>query len=147
MCWCKKYLDRANADKDRYCCQAMLFYQVLKEKSNSLVFLPVLAEVYITLALAGVAGVMMGLLVSAIAPNDDTANSLLPIIIIPQVIFAGSIIPLKDWLTQAVAALFPTRWALAALGSSLGLHSDKIDGGKLIGDDFTYHSTLFSTYS
>ena len=117
------------------------------EPFNQSVFLPVLVEVYITLALAGVAGVMMGLLVSAIAPNDDTANSLLPIIIIPQVIFAGSIIPLKDWLTQAVAALFPTRWALAALGSSLGLHSDKIDGGKLFGDDFTYHSTLFSTYS
>ena len=124
----------------------LLIVHILEPFSQS-VFLPVLLEMYITLALAGVAGVMMGLLISALAPNDDTANSLLPIIIIPQVIFAGSIIPLKDWFTQGVAALFPTRWALTAMGSSLGLHSDKIDGGKLFGNDPTYHGTLFSIYS
>ena len=111
------------------------------------VFLPVLLEIYVTLALASVAGVMMGLVVSAGAPNDDIANSLLSIIIVPQVIFAGSIIPLKDWFTQIVSAITPSRWALAALGTSLGLHADKIDGGKLFGNDYTYHGTLFSIYS
>jgi len=126
---------------------SMLFIVHLFEPFHQGVFLPVLLEIYITLALAAVAGVMMGLVISAIAPNDDTANSLLPIIIIPQVIFAGSVIPLKDWFTQIAAAFFPTRWALAALGSSLGLHADKIDGGKLFGDDYTYHGTLFSAYS
>jgi len=60
------------------------------------VFLPALLEIFITLALAAIAWVMMGLSVSAFAPNDDSANSLLPIIIIPQVIFVVSIIPLKD---------------------------------------------------
>src|SRR5579885_161024 len=119
----------------------------LFEPFSHAVFLPVLLEVYITLALASVSGVMIGLLASSVAPNEDTANSLLPIIIIPQVIFGGAILPLKDWFTQAVAALFPTRWALVSLGSSLGLHSDKIDGGKLFGDDFAFHGTLFSTYS
>ncbi|MBV9617176.1 MAG: FHA domain-containing protein, partial [Ktedonobacteraceae bacterium] len=89
------------------------------------VFLPILLEAYITLALASLGGVMLGLLVSAIAPNEDTANSLLPIIIIPQTIFAGSIIPLKDWVTQIASTVFPIRWAMIALGSSLGLHSDK----------------------
>ena len=29
----------------------------------------------------------------------------------------------------------------------MGLHSDKIDGGKLFGDDPTYHGTLFSVFS
>ncbi len=84
------------------------------------VFLPILLEAYITLALASLGGVMLGLLVSAIAPNEDTANSLLPIIIIPQTIFAGSIIPLKDWVTQIASTVFPIRWAMIALGSSLG---------------------------
>lgn len=126
---------------------SMLIIVYAFEPFSQSVFLPPLLEMYITLALAGVAGVMMGLLISAVSPNDDTANSLLPIIIIPQVIFAGSIIPLKDWFTQILAALFPTRWALTALGTSLGLHSDKIDGGKLFGNDYTYHGTLFSIYS
>ena len=109
--------------------------------------MPVLLEIYVTLALASIAGVMMGLVVSAGAPNDDIANSLLSIIIVPQVIFAGSIIPLKDWASTIAATIFPIRWAMAALGSSLGLHSDKISGDRLFGDDYTYHGTLFSIYS
>ncbi len=111
------------------------------------VFLPVLLEVYITLALSAVAGVIVGLAVSAIATNEDNANTLLPVILIPQVIFAGSIIPLKDWFSTVVAAIFPIRWAMAALGSTIGLHSDKISGDRLFGDDYTYHGTLYSIYS
>ncbi len=111
------------------------------------VFLPILLEAYITLALASLGGVMLGLLVSAIAPNEDTANSLLPIIIIPQTIFAGSIIPLKDWVTQIASTVFPIRWAMIALGSSLGLHSDKIDQNTLFGNDTAYHGTLFSIFT
>ncbi len=126
---------------------SMLIIMFAFESFSQSVFLQPLLETYITLALAGVAGVMLGLIISAASPNDDTANSLLPIIIIPQVIFAGSIIPLKDWFTQIMAAFFPSRWAMAALGTSLGLHSDKIDGGKLFGNDPTYHGTLFSIYT
>jgi ABC-type multidrug transport system permease subunit len=111
------------------------------------VFLPVLLETYITLALSALAGMMVGLLVSALAPNEDTANNLLPFILIPQIIFAGVEIPLKDWVTTVLALLFPTRWTMAGLGSSLGLHGDKLGGDRLLGDDFTYHGTLFSTYS
>src|SRR5260370_24508832 len=84
--------------------------------------LPPLLEIYITLALVAVAGVILGLAVSASAPNDDTANSLLPIIIIPHVIFAGAIIPIKDWFTQIVATLFPIRWAMAPLEASFRLN-------------------------
>jgi len=111
------------------------------------IFLPPILETYITLTLTSLAGLMLGLTISAIAPNNDRAISLVPIILIPQVIFSGAIIPLKDWLTQVLAVVFPTRWAMAALGSSIGLHADKIGGDRLFGDDYTYHSTLYSIYS
>jgi ABC-type multidrug transport system permease subunit len=104
-------------------------------------------ETYITLCLTSLAGLMIGLTISAIAPNNDRAISFVPIILIPQVIFSGAIIPLKDWVTQILAVVFPTRWAMAALGSSIGLHADKIGGDRLFGDDPTYHSTLYSIYS
>ena len=104
-------------------------------------------ESYITLALTSLAGLMVGLAISAIAPNNDRAISFVPIILIPQVIFSGAIIPLKDWVTQILATVFPTRWAMAALGTSIGLHADKVGGDKLFGTDNTYHSTLFSIYS
>ncbi|HEU5368856.1 MAG TPA: FHA domain-containing protein [Ktedonobacterales bacterium] len=111
------------------------------------VFLPVLLETYITLALSALAGMMVGLLVSALAPNEDTANNLIPFVLIPQIIFAGAEIPLRDWVTTVLALFFPTRWTMAGLGSSLGLHGDKLGGDRLLGDDLAYHGTLFSTYS
>jgi ABC-type multidrug transport system ATPase subunit/pSer/pThr/pTyr-binding forkhead associated (FHA) protein len=111
------------------------------------IFWPPVLETYITLVLTSLAGLMIGLAISAIAPNNDRAISLVPIILIPQVIFSGAIIALKDWFTQILAFVFPTRWAMAALGSSIGLHADKIGGDKLFGDDYTYHSTLFSIYT
>ncbi len=111
------------------------------------IFLPVLLENYITIVLSAFAGLMVGLAVSAFAANEDTANSLLPFILIPQVIFAGVEIPLKDWALQIVAMIFPTRWAMVALGSSIGVHADKVGGDALFGSDTSYHATLFSTFS
>lgn len=119
----------------------------LGEPLHQGIFLNPILETYITLALTALAGLMVGLAVSAIAPNNDRAMSFIPIILIPQVIFSGAIIPIKDWPTQILAAMFPTRWAMAALGSSIGLHADKIGGDKLFGNDSTYHGALFSIYS
>src|SRR6266568_1069031 len=111
------------------------------------IFLPAILEVYITMALTALAGLMVGLTVSAVAPNNDRAMSFIPIILIPQVIFSGTVFAFKDWFTQLLSMAFAARWSMAALGSSIGLHSDKIGGDKLFGDDYTYHGTLFSIYS
>ncbi len=110
-------------------------------------FLPALLEVYITIALTALTGLMLGLTVSAIAPNTDRAMSFIPIILIPQVIFSGTVFAFKDWFTQIISLLFASRWSMAALGSSIGLHSDKIGGDKIYGDTYIYHGFLFSTYS
>jgi len=111
------------------------------------IFLPPFLEVYLTVALTSIAGLMMGLMISAIAPNTDRAMSFLPLILLPQVIFSGTIFPLTSWFLQYPGMLFPVRWAMAGLGSSVGLHSDKLNNDKLYGNSNTYHSTLFSTYS
>jgi ABC transport system ATP-binding/permease protein len=111
------------------------------------VFLSPFLEVYITIALTSLAGLMLGLTVSAIAPNNDRAMSFLPLILLPQVIFSGSIFPLTSWFLQYPAMLFPIRWAMVALGSTVGMHSDKINGDKFVGDIYSYHSTLYSIYS
>ncbi len=125
----------------------LTFVVELGEPLHQGVFLSPILETYITLTLTSLAGLMLGLTISAIAPNNDRAISIVPVILIPQVIFSGAIIPLKDWLTQVLAVIFPTRWAMVALGSSIGLHADKIGGDRLFGDDYSYHSTLYSVYS
>jgi ABC transport system ATP-binding/permease protein len=89
----------------------------------------------------------LGLAASAFAANEDTANSLLPFLLIPQLVFAGVEIPLKEWVLQIVSVIFPMRWTMVALGSSFGLHSDKLGGDALFGSDSSFHGTLFSTFS
>ena len=85
---------------------------------------------------------MTGLAISALAPNTDRATSFIPIILIPQVIFSGIIFPLNNPVLQILGAFFPSRWAMAAMGSTVGLHGDKLGG-----DDFSYQGTLFSTHT
>jgi ABC transport system ATP-binding/permease protein len=106
------------------------------------ILLPAPLEVYITMALTSLAGLMIGLTVSAIAPNNDRAVSLIPIILIPQVIFSGLLFNLDGPVLQAIGALFAVRWGMAAAGSSVGLHGDKLGA-----DGFSYKGTLFSTFS
>jgi ABC-type multidrug transport system permease subunit len=126
---------------------ALLLIVYAFEPFQNSIMMPVLLEVYITLALTALAGLMIGLAVSTFATNEDSANSLLPFILIPQINFAGVIIPLKDWPLQVIAMILPTRWAITALGSSAGLHSDKLGGDRLLGSDTTFHGTLFSTFT
>src|SRR5260370_2011580 len=87
------------------------------------VFLTVSLEVYITLALTALAGLMVGLLISSLVLHNDRAMSMIPIILIPQVIFAGTIFPLKSGFMEVLGMFFAVRWAMAALGSSMGLIS------------------------
>jgi ABC transport system ATP-binding/permease protein len=111
------------------------------------VFLSPVLETYITLCLATLTGLMIGLTISAIAPNNDRAVSFLPLVLLPQVIFSGALIPLKDWPSQIMAVFFPSRWSMTALGTSLGLHVKPLGDDHLFGTDDSYHGKLFSVFS
>ncbi len=107
------------------------------------VFLPPILEIYITMALTSIAGLMLGLTISAVAPNNDRATSFIPIILIPQVIFSGIIFALDNPGLQFLGAFFAARWSMAGLGSTVGLHGEALGSGK----DYAYRGTLFSSYS
>jgi ABC transport system ATP-binding/permease protein len=111
------------------------------------IVLPLLLEIYITLVLTSLSGLMIGLAVSAIVPTTDRAMSFVPIILIPQVIFSGTVFPFKGWVTQILAMFFSARWSIGALGSTIGLHSDKLGGDNLLGTQSIYCGTLLSTCS
>ena len=125
----------------------LLLLTAFMEPLHQGVFLPVSLEVLITFVLSSLAGLSLGLAISAVSSNSDTATSVIPMILLPMVIFAGVIIPLKDWPLQVPAVLFPTRWAMIALNSSLGVHSETTGKDSLFGSDPSYHGTLFSIYN
>ena len=82
------------------------------------------------MALTSLAGLMLGLAISALAPNNDRATSFIPIILIPQVIFSGIIFPLNSPALQFLGSFFAARWSMAAMGSTVGLHGDKLGSGR-----------------
>jgi ABC-type multidrug transport system ATPase subunit len=118
----------------------IVYFVNLKAPFHQGIFLPVLVEISITMMLAAMAGLMIGLLISALAPNTDRALSLVPIALIPQVIFSGAVFKLDTPVLQAIGDLFAVRWAMAGMGSSVGLHPDKLGV-----DSFAYQGTLFTT--
>ena len=113
----------------------VLVVNAVEPLHQGIIFPPVM-EVYITLALTSLAGLMVGLLVSAVAPNNDRAVSIIPLILIPQVIFAGTIFPFKSGFLQPLGMLFAVRWAMAALGTSVGLLNNT--GDQFIGTTASY---------
>jgi len=107
------------------------------------ILLPPFLEIYISAALASLAGLMIGLTISAVVPNSDRALSVVPIVIVPQIIFSNVLFSLDNPpFLQVLGGIFPARWAMAAMGSTVGLHGDKLRT-----DGFSYRSTLLSLTS
>jgi len=77
-------------------------------------------QIYITLALATLAGMMLGLFASALAPNSNSAPLLVIILMLPQIVLGGALIPLPNF----VSAPTSTRWAFEALMAINGAGSD-----------------------
>jgi ABC-type multidrug transport system ATPase subunit/ABC-type multidrug transport system permease subunit len=69
--------------------------------------------------LTEMAGLSMGLLVSTLSANSDRAMTIVPILLIPQLIFAGALVPLKRMLAPAkvISQLMTSKWALQLTGS------------------------------
>jgi len=69
--------------------------------------------------LISLSGLGIGLLLSATSKSSAQALALVPVILLPMIIFAGGMIPIKDMPTNRtyidayrVSMLMPTRWAL-----------------------------------
>lgn len=92
-----------------------------------------LIEMAICLWLVSLVGLMLGLFISAVAPNSDRAVSFVIIVLIPQIIFANVIFSLGG-TSEVLSWLMPSRWGMQVLGSIVRLK-----------DQFTDHSSPFYT--
>ncbi len=76
--------------------------------------------VLITMSLATLAGMMLGLFASALAPNSNSAPLIVILFMLPQIVLGGALIPLPE----SVSAPTSTRWAFEALMGITGSGSD-----------------------
>ena len=74
-----------------------------------------LAAIFLT----ELAGLAMGLLISAVSTNSDRAMAIVPVSLIPQLVFAGALVPYGHMLDPAkvVSQLMISKWALQLTGS------------------------------
>jgi ABC-type multidrug transport system ATPase subunit/pSer/pThr/pTyr-binding forkhead associated (FHA) protein len=77
-------------------------------------------QVYITLVLAVMTGMMLGLFASAIAPNAASAPMTLIMLIVPLIVLSGALAPVPP----AVSQIASTRWAFQGLLGIVGVGSD-----------------------
>jgi ABC-type multidrug transport system ATPase subunit/pSer/pThr/pTyr-binding forkhead associated (FHA) protein/ABC-type multidrug transport system permease subunit len=84
------------------------------------IMLPGPLELYVTLLLTTIVGILLGLFISAVAANSNSVIYLVLLVVFVQIIFAGVFFELPG-ITKAVSFFTPTRWAVEALGSTIDL--------------------------
>jgi ABC-type multidrug transport system ATPase subunit/pSer/pThr/pTyr-binding forkhead associated (FHA) protein len=83
---------------------------------------------YLTIFLCTLSGYMLGLLISAASPNQNIALFLVVIVLVPQFLFAGALLP-RDLIPggQFISAITSTRWAFDGLVRISGIGEDVIN--------------------
>jgi ABC-type multidrug transport system ATPase subunit len=84
-------------------------------------------EIYLTLLLVSFVGLMLGLLTSALVPNSDRALSIVPVLLIPQIIFANVIFNIDGNFGRWISYIMPSRWGVQAAGTVARIH-DRFSG-------------------
>ncbi|MEE3718195.1 FHA domain-containing protein [Tumidithrix elongata RA019] len=97
----------------------LLKYLAIQLPNNGIILL----EMYVTLVLSAIAGMMMGFLVSTVSPNQNVAPLLTIIFLIPQIIFGGGVLPVSTFgaAGQVANQLSLTKWPFEALVTITGL--------------------------
>ena len=74
---------------------------------------------WMLLSLAATTGVAMGLAISALANTEDLAATVVPMILIPQIILAGLIAPLQNYTREFSQLCIPAYWGFQGLLTTL----------------------------
>ena len=85
---------------------------------------PAIFAVWVTLVLTSWVSVCVGLLVSASVRTEDQATSFIPLVLIPQLLFAGAIVAVEAMpgFMKGLSALVYSRWAFASSGSIIDMN-------------------------
>jgi energy-coupling factor transporter ATP-binding protein EcfA2 len=82
------------------------------------------AEIVAILLLTSFVAVAMGLLVSASVKSEDQATSFIPLVLIPQLLFAGALVPAAKMgePIETLSSIISAQWAYAGVGTAVDLN-------------------------
>jgi ABC-type multidrug transport system ATPase subunit len=100
---------------------------------------------FVALALTGCNATVLGLIVSALAANADKATSAVPLVMLPQIILAGVLVPVPDMSLpmRITSTAIVARWSNNTMEATL-LHGRKVDTNFL--DEETLLRPLWNLY-
>jgi ABC-type multidrug transport system permease subunit len=80
-------------------------------------------KAYATMIAVSLAGVAIGLLISSIVENADRAASIVPIVLIPQILFSGSLVRWPDLFIAGKIVSYGVagNWGVQAVGRASGV--------------------------
>jgi len=81
----------------------------------------------LVMALTGSVGVALGLFVSALVRTSEVATSLVPLILIPQILFAG-LVTVPTGVSKVIGATMPATWAFDEIKRLSSLDTLKEEG-------------------
>lgn len=84
--------------------------------------LPSVVKIIVVTYLVSLAGVMMGLTVSALASNVDKALAAVPLILVPQIILSGALVPIADVRPEPFKYIFYlaiSKWGYELTGGGI----------------------------
>lgn len=102
-------------------------------------------QVVLVLALCSLCGVAMGLVVSAYARTEDQATSFLPLVLLPQLLFGGAIVPTSELVqpVKAFSALIAAQWGFAGAGHAIDMNQ-RIAGDAVFLQASRYDQAFFA---
>lgn len=89
-------------------------------------------EILGLLVLTSWAMIGLGLLVSTVARSVDQATSVIPLLLIPQLLFGGALVALDRMgaVIKVLADLTVSRWAFAAVGNAISMNARLVEEPK-----------------
>lgn len=125
--------------------QCLMFLLIIRYRVNfptNGIFLSFFSEAYITLFMAVLTSISMGLFISALAKNNNIVTYIILGVLFLQITFAGVIFELPG-VTKSLSSLTLTRWTMQALGSSADLkHLDSLSRTRFQPDSITEEAEI-----
>ena len=81
----------------------------------------------LVLILTGMVGISLGLFISALVKTSEVATSLVPLILIPQILFAG-LVTVPQGISKVVGAAMPATWSFDEIKRLSSLDTLKAEG-------------------
>jgi ABC transport system ATP-binding/permease protein len=104
----------------------VLLFQPLHESPSTY------GAVILIVVLTAIAAVSMGLLISAVVRNQDQATSFIPLLLIPQLFFGGSIVATAEMSApmREATKVVVTQWSYAGMGAAIDMNGRIADDPK-----------------